>query len=51
MDILPEHEYGKIKYTQLGKPYTLKAQSVPPERIEQIMELFRSRGLKVQNGG
>ena len=51
VDILPEHEYGKIKYAQLGKPYTLKAQSVSPERIEQIMELFRSRGLKVQNGG
>ncbi len=51
VDILPEHEYGKIKYAQLGKPYTLIPQKISDERLNQVMEIFRSRGLNVQNGG
>ncbi len=51
VDILAEHEYGRVKYDELDKPYLLKAHPVPDDRMEAILALFRSRGLNVQNGG
>lgn len=51
VDLLPEHEFGKMKYEQIGKDYFLEPQEVSPERLARIIEMFRSRGLNVQNGG
>ena len=51
VDILPEHEFGKVKYQQLDMPYTLRSQPVSPERQEEIRALFAARGFQAQLGG
>lgn len=51
VDILPVHEYGRVKYDRLDMPYRLKADPIPAERQEWIRELFASHGLKTQIGG
>lgn len=51
VDIIPVHEYGKSKYRQIGKPYTLNSLPVPPERQLQIVERFKLAGFTVQIGG
>ena len=51
IDILPMHEYGKIKYEQIGMPYRLQSETISKERQKEILELFRSRGLNAQIGG
>ena len=51
VDLLPVHEYGKVKYDQLGKEYRLVAAAIPSERQEDIRALFAERGLKTQIGG
>lgn len=51
IDILPMHEYGKVKYDQIGMPYRLKSEVIPKDRQEEILERFRFRGLNAQIGG
>jgi pyruvate formate lyase activating enzyme len=51
VDLLAYHEYGRVKYDQLGKPYRLQVQSPDQERMDSIKTLFESYGLKVQMGG
>lgn len=52
IDLLPLHQYGKIKYAQLGMEYPLsKIQPPSGERIAQIQAFFESFGLKTQIGG
>ena len=51
VDIMAVHEYGKVKYDQLGKEYLLNVQPIPPERQEEIRKLFVSYGLNAQLGG
>lgn len=51
VDILPVHEFGKVKYEQLGMEYRLSVQPIPEERQQEIVELFASHGLKTQIGG
>ena len=51
VDILAYHEYGKIKYEQLGKEYKLHVQSPADERISEIKAILERYGLKVQIGG
>ncbi|MBP2651947.1 MAG: hypothetical protein H6Q74_2772 [Firmicutes bacterium] len=51
VDIMAVHEYVNVKYEQLSKEYKLKAEPIPPERQEQIKNLFEQYGLNVQLGG
>lgn len=51
VDLLPYHQYGKIKYEQLGKEYKLNIQSPTTEHVNDIKETFERYGLKVQIGG
>ncbi|WP_371379419.1 glycyl-radical enzyme activating protein [Sporomusa aerivorans] len=52
VDILPVHQFGKVKYSQIGMEYKLvDIQLIPQERQEQIKMLFESYGLNAQIGG
>ena len=52
VDLIGYHEFGVIKYVQLGKDY--KLQNVHPlteERLNEISQVFKGYGLDVQLGG
>lgn len=51
VDILPEHEFGRVKYEQLDMEYKLKSCPVSDERQEAIRAMFEARGFKAQLGG
>ncbi len=51
VDILPEHEFGRVKYEQLDMEYKLKPCPVSDERQEEIRAMFEARGFKAQLGG
>ena len=51
VDLLPVHEYGKVKYDQLGKEYRLVVEPISRERQDDIKALFEECGLKTQIGG
>ena len=48
VEVLPFHNMGADKWKRIGLPYELEDVSPPsPERVEQVREVFRSRGLQV----
>lgn len=52
VDLIGYHEFGLVKYGQLGKEYRL--QDVHPlteERLKEISQVFKGYGLNVQIGG
>ena len=52
VDLLPFHDFGKIKYAQTGKEYKLpelKRQS--KERLQEIAEIIKRSGVPTQVGG
>jgi pyruvate formate lyase activating enzyme len=51
IDLLPYHEYGKVKYKQLGKEYRCRAKPPTIEQMKSIKEFFEEYGLNVQIGG
>ena len=51
VDIIPFHEFGKIKYEQLDMAWTVHAEPMSEQRQQQVEELFRAHGLNVQIGG
>lgn len=51
VDLLPVHEYGKVKYSELGREYRLVAETISTERQEEIKALFQECGLNTQIGG
>ncbi len=51
VDIIPEHEFGKFKYMQIDKEYTLRGKKVSEEKQQELLRLFSSYGLNVQIGG
>ena len=51
VDLMPVHEYGKIKYAQIGKEYKLNVQLIPQERQHEIKAFFERYGLNTQLGG
>jgi pyruvate formate lyase activating enzyme len=51
VDVMPVHEYGKVKYEQIGKEYKLNVQPIPQHRQEEIIDLFERYGLIAQIGG
>lgn len=51
VDLIPVHEFGKVKYEQIGKEYNLSSDPVPDERQKRLVRLFESYGLRTQLGG
>lgn len=52
IDMIPYHDYGKIKFQQRGYAYPLEGTArLSDERVQQVKELLESYGLKVQIGG
>ena len=52
VDLLAYHQYGKVKYGQLGKKYRLcNVQRISQERLGQMKALFERHDLKTQLGG
>jgi pyruvate formate lyase activating enzyme len=51
VDLMAYHQYGTVKYGQLGKEYRLEAERPADERMEEIKTRLESYGLKVQLGG
>lgn len=45
VELLPYHEYGRVKWEQHHMEYTVKNGFVPPERLEEIRERFHSAGI------
>jgi pyruvate formate lyase activating enzyme len=51
VDLLAYHEYGTIKYQQLGREYPLQVLPLTEERLADIKDIFLHYGLNVQIGG
>jgi hypothetical protein len=51
IDLLAYHEYGKIKYNQLGRDYGLKLPALSIERLSLIQQVLERRKINVQIGG
>jgi len=54
VDIIAYHEYGKIKYDELGKVYPLphiRKDTLTQEALAEVKRIFEKRGLCVQFGG
>lgn len=52
VNLLPYHKYGMDKYNRLGLEYKLKDTQEPTkDKMESILEMFKSYGLKAKIGG
>ena len=51
VDIMAYHEYGNIKYEQLGREYTMTAKPYSDAYLGNIKNIFEQAGLNVQLGG
>jgi pyruvate formate lyase activating enzyme len=51
VDLMSVHEYGKVKYDQIGKIYGVDVQPIAPERQAEMLALFKHFGLNAQLGG
>jgi len=51
VDLMAYHDYGKVKYEQLGKDYGLDCERQSDERLQQFLDIFKSYSLRVQLGG
>ena len=51
VDLLAYHQYGTVKYGQLGKVYKLHVQPLAQEHLNEIKGIFERYGLNVQLGG
>lgn len=50
--LLPFHQYGEGKYEALNRKYEFSGMdAMKDEEAEEYAEYFRSRGIRVQNGG
>jgi glycyl-radical enzyme activating protein len=51
VDLIAYHQYGSIKYGQLGRAYKLHTQPPTTEQLNNIKATLEGYGLKVQLGG
>lgn len=52
IDMIPYHDYGKIKFGQRGMPYPLEGTAkLSNDRVDEIRAILEKHGLKVQIGG
>lgn len=54
VEIIPYHEYGKIKYSELGMTYrvsVIKSDLLTQDALDGVRQVFEEYGLHVQFGG
>ena len=51
LDLICYHEFGAVKYGEMGMTYPMDAQPIPPQRQQEILALFQSYGFHAQLGG
>ena len=51
VDLIFYHEYGKVKYEQLGRLYPMTAEPFSKDECNAIGRVFSEKGLPVQFGG
>ena len=52
IDLIPYHDFGAVKYEQLGRPYKMAGTPrLPDERVEEIRRIFEATGIPTQIGG
>jgi glycyl-radical enzyme activating protein len=51
VDLMGYHEYGTVKYQELGRKYTLRILPISQERLDDIKKTLEQHGLSVQFGG
>ena len=51
VDLLNYHDFGKTKYTQLGREYGLNLSKLSDERVAEIKGMLEQYSLKVHIGG
>jgi pyruvate formate lyase activating enzyme len=52
VDILPVHQFGKVKYEQIGKKYLIDQNlAISEERQQEIKKFFEKYGFTTQIGG
>jgi pyruvate formate lyase activating enzyme len=51
VDLMAYHQYGAVKYDQLGKEYKLNGEKQTEDRLKQIMGIFKSYSLNAHLGG
>jgi pyruvate formate lyase activating enzyme len=51
VDLIAHHEFGKVKYQQLGMTYTIHSPEYTDDQLDGIKEVFAARGIEVQLGG
>jgi pyruvate formate lyase activating enzyme len=51
LHLIPYHSFGKSKYEQLGRDYTLPAEALDKEYLKQFVYYAENKGLKTIIGG
>jgi pyruvate formate lyase activating enzyme len=52
IDLIPYHDFGAVKYRQLGRPYKMEGTPrLAEERVEEIARIFSVTGIPTQIGG
>lgn len=51
VDLMNYHEYGKVKYAQLGIDYKLSLKALTEEHLSEIAGIFGEYSIKTQIGG
>ena len=46
-ELLPYHEYGKVKWQQCGLKYTMKGGNVTPKQVKDFETAYKQAGLKL----
>ena len=46
VELLPYHEYGKVKWEQIGKPYKMSGEKITPEQMKEYKQLFTNNKIK-----
>ncbi|MDR3142826.1 MAG: glycyl-radical enzyme activating protein [Tannerellaceae bacterium] len=49
VELLRYHEYGKIKWEQIGKVYTMPEKKIPAEQLRQYRQLFSDNNIQMIN--
>lgn len=49
VELLPYHEYGKVKWEQIGEPYRMSGKTISPVQIQEYKQLFTDNNIKYIN--
>jgi pyruvate formate lyase activating enzyme len=51
VDLMNYHEFGKVKYAQIGLDYVVNASPLSEERLAEISAIFSEHAIRTQIGG